>query len=98
MCIGVPMRVIEGDDAQALCERRGAVRAVSMMLVGAQPPGTFVLTHLNSAIRVLEADDARLIDDALDALALAAEGGDVDHLFADLVGREPELPAHLRHD
>ena len=69
-----------------------------MMLVGAQPPGTFVLTHLNSAIRVLEADDARLIDDALDALALAAEGGDVDHLFADLVGREPELPAHLRHD
>jgi hydrogenase expression/formation protein HypC len=98
MCIGLPMRVLEGDEAQAECERRGAIHAVSMMLVGAQAPGTFVLVHLNSAIRVLEEGEAGLIDDALDALALAAEGGDVDHLFADLVGREPELPAHLRRD
>ena len=96
MCIGIPMRVIEGDELSARCERHGAVQSVSMMLVGAQAPGTHVLTHLGSAIRVLDADEARLIDNALEGLSAALEGGDVDALFADLVGREPELPPHLR--
>ena len=41
-------------------------------------------------------EEARLIDDALDGLAEAMEGRDVDALFADLVGREPQLPEHLR--
>ena len=43
-----------------------------------------------------DAHEARLIEDALDGLAAAVEGRDFDALFADLVGREPELPAHLR--
>ena len=96
MCIGFPMRVIEGDDLTALCERRGDAQRVSMLLVGAQPPGARVLVHLGSAVRVLETDEARLIDDALDGLAAAMEGRNVDDLFADLVGREPQLPDHLR--
>ena len=54
MCIGLPMRVIEGDEVAALCERAGALDGVSMMLVGAQAPGSHVLVHLGSAIRMLE--------------------------------------------
>ncbi len=96
MCIGFPMRVVEGDDLTALCERRGEAQAVSMLLVGAQPPETHVLVHLGSAVRVLDPEEARLIDDALDGLAAAMEGRNVDAMFADLVGREPELPEHLR--
>ncbi len=61
----------------------------------ARAPGPFAIAPLDAAVRVLEESEARLIDDALDGLALAAE---VDRLFADLVDREPELPAHLRRD
>lgn len=96
MCIGIPMQVVEGDELSARCGRHGAISSVSMMLVGAQPPGTFVLTHLGSAIRVLEADEAQAIDNALQGLAEAVQGRDFEHLFADLVSREPKLPAHLR--
>lgn len=96
MCIGIPMQVIDGDDVTARCERHGAISSISMMLVGAQPPGTFVLTHLGSAIRVLGADEAQAIDNALAGLAAAVEGRNFEHLFADLLSREPELPEHLR--
>lgn len=96
MCIGVPMRVVEGDDVSALCERHGEFKRISMLLVGAQAPGTPVLTHLDGAIRVLDDAEARLIDDALSGLASAVAGGAFEHLFADLIGREPELPEHLR--
>ncbi|WP_416798744.1 HypC/HybG/HupF family hydrogenase formation chaperone [Ciceribacter azotifigens] len=96
MCIGIPMRVVTGNDFVAQCERHGAIASISMMLVGVQPPGTHVLTHLGSAIRVLDDEEARAIDDALAGLAEAVEGRDFDSLFADLLDREPELPAHLR--
>ena len=96
MCVGIPMRVVEGDDVGALCERHGALARVSMMLVGAQPPGGYVLVHLGSAIRTMEAEEARLLDDALAAVALALEGRDYEHLFADLAGRTPELPEHFK--
>lgn len=89
------MRIVAGDDVSAVCERRGDQRRVSLMLIGAQPPDTWVLVHLDSAVRVLGADEARLIDDALDGVAAALEGRDFDHLFADLIEREPELPPHL---
>lgn len=98
MCIGIPMRVIAGNDCVAQCERHGAIASISLMLVGPQPPGTHVLTHLGSAIRVLDADEARAIDDALAGLAEAVEGREFESLFADLLNREPELPAHLRAD
>jgi len=98
MCVGIPMRIVHGDDIGALCERRGDTRRISLLLIGAQPPGTYVLTHLDSAIRVLDEAEARLIDDALDGLARAVEGETFEHLFADLVNREPELPEHLRKE
>lgn len=96
MCIGIPMQVVEGDELVARCRRHDAISSISMMLVGAQPPGTFVLTHLGSAIRVLGADEAQAIDNALAGLAAAVEGRNFEHLFADLLSREPELPEHLR--
>ena len=96
MCIGLPMTVLEGDDIWALCERRGNTQKISMLLIGQQSPGTKVLVHLDSGVRVLEEDEAKLIDDALDGLAAAVEGRDFDHLFADLINREPQLPEHLR--
>jgi hydrogenase expression/formation protein HypC len=96
MCIGLPMRVIEGDDMTALCERGGEAVRLSMLLVGAPAPGAFVLAHLGAAVRVLEPQEARLIDEALLGLAEAVEGGDYSARFTDLIGREPQLPEHLR--
>jgi len=96
MCIGFPMTVIEDLGSDALCERHGARERVSMLLVGPQPAGTKILAHLGAAVRVLDDLEAQQIDDALEALEAALRGENVDHLFADLVDREPELPEFLR--
>ena len=96
MCIGFPMTVVEDRGGEALCERHGARERVSMLLVGPQPAGTKILAHLGAAVRVLDDLEAQQIDDALDALQAALRGENVDHLFADLVDREPELPEFLR--
>ncbi len=96
MCLGFPMTVLSGDDSQALCARKGETQSVSMLLVGAQASGTFVLVHLGTAMRVLDEDEAQSIDAALEGLAAALKGGDFEHYFADLINREPQLPAFLR--
>jgi hydrogenase expression/formation protein HypC len=96
MCVGFPMTVLEDLGSEALCERHGARERVSMLLVGPQPAGTKILAHLGAAVRVLDEVEAQQIDDALDALEAALRGENVDHLFADLVDREPELPEFLR--
>ena len=96
MCIGIPMTVVESDGQVALCERRGEVRRVSLLLLGEVPVGTQVLVHMDSAVRVLDAEEARQIADALDGVAAALAGQPFEHLFADLIDREPELPAFLR--
>jgi hydrogenase expression/formation protein HypC len=97
MCLGIPMQVESGDDVSAVCERRGERVSINMMLVGAQPPGTWVMTFMGAAREVLTAADAEQINAALEAVAAALSGQtDVDHYFSDLVGREPQLPEHLR--
>ena len=98
MCIGFPMTVIEDLGSDALCERHGARERVSMLLVGPQPAGTKILAHLGAAVRVLGDLEAQQIDDALEALEAALRGENIDHLFADLVDREPELPEFLRQE
>jgi hydrogenase expression/formation protein HypC len=56
-----------------------------------------VLAYQGSAVRVLTEDEARQTSAALDALDAAFRGeSDVDAFFADLVNREPVLPAHLK--
>ena len=97
MCIGIPMQVVELRSRYALCRGTGETREVDMALVGEQPVGTWVLVFLDAAREVIGAEEAARIGDALQALALLAQGEtDVDHLFADLIGREPELPEHLK--
>jgi hydrogenase expression/formation protein HypC len=66
------------------------------MLIGPQPAGTRVLVHIDSAVRVLDDDEAEAIDRALEGLAAAMNGEAFEHLFQDLIDREPTLPAHLR--
>jgi hydrogenase expression/formation protein HypC len=101
MCIGLPMRVVECLPGRAVCEGAGANgrerRTIDMALVGEQEPGTWVLVFLDAAREVVSAEQAELIVGALDALGLAMQGdADLDHLFPDLAGREPELPDHLK--
>jgi hydrogenase expression/formation protein HypC len=96
MCLGVPMRVVEGDEISALCRRGEETRRVSMLLLGPQAPGTHVLVHIDTAIRTLDAEEARQIDDALRGLEAAMRGESFDDHFADLINREPQLPEHLR--
>jgi len=96
MCLGVPMRVLEQDGVTALCERRGEVRRVRLALVGDVVPGGHVLVHVDTVIRVIDAEEAALVDDALDGLEAALDGRSTDAYFADLAAREPELPPHLR--
>lgn len=96
MCVGVPMRIVEGDEVSALCVRADDSRRISMLLIGAQEPGTQVLVHIDTAIRVLDAQEAQLIDDALRGLDAALRGESFDRMFADLIDREPQLPEHLR--
>ncbi len=97
MCIGFPMQVVEPRNRYALCRREGETREVDMILTGEQPAGTWVLVFLDAARQVLDEDEAAKIGDALTALSLAMSGEtDIDHLFPDLAGREPQLPEHLK--
>ncbi|WP_299444752.1 HypC/HybG/HupF family hydrogenase formation chaperone [uncultured Rhodospira sp.] len=98
MCLGIPMQVLEVDGLSARCEGRGEARTVSLVLIDPPPVGAWVLVHLDTARQVLTEDEARAIDRALDAIDTALAGGSVDHLFADLIERAPELPPHLRPD
>lgn len=97
MCIGLPMQVVELRGESALCRYRGDTTLVDMMLVGEQPIGTWLLVFLYAAREVISAQKARQIADALEAMRLAMQGEtQLDHLFADLVGREPQLPEFLK--
>ncbi len=97
MCMGVPMRVIEMRGTFALCEVGGKQELVDMILVGEQVKGTWILNFLGAAREVLTAENAQNITQALSALSDVTQGGsDIEHLFADLINREPELPPHLQ--
>jgi hydrogenase expression/formation protein HypC len=97
MCVGIPMRVLGSEDGMAECEGRGRRERVNAMLLGELVPGTWILAYQGSAVREMTEDEARQTNHALDALDAALHGGDdVDRYFADLVGREPTLPPHLK--
>lgn len=97
MCIGIPMKLMQMQDTTARCEYRGQQCQIDMMLVGEQPVGTWVLVFLDTAREVLSAERAQQISDALEAMRLAMQGKtDIDHLFADLINAEPQLPEFLR--
>ncbi len=91
------MQVIEMRGESAVCLYRGETTLIDTMLVGEQAPGTWLLVFLDAAREVISTEKARQIEDALEAMRLAMQGeNNVDHLFADLIDREPELPEFLR--
>ena len=97
MCVGIPMRVISSDDGMAECEGRGRRERLNAMLLGDLAPGAWILAYPGSAVREMSEDEAEQTNRALDALDAAMHGtGDVDSFFADLIGREPTLPPHLK--
>ena len=96
MCIGIPMQVIQVEPGYAWCQHGDRREKVDTTLVGNPPVGTWVLVFLGSARELLDVDHAAQITDALQALAAAAQGDSLDGFFADLDGREPQLPEFLR--
>ncbi len=97
MCLGIPMKILAYEGDWAVCEGDGGQRLVDMMLIGRQPPGAWVLVFLDTARELLSEQQAGKIADALKAVDLALRGQTrVDHLFADLVDRTPQLPDFLR--
>src|SRR6266567_2669412 len=98
MCLGLPMTIIETDGVSALCAFRGEQRRVSVMLLSSPPVGAKVLVYIDTAIRLLDEDEARLIADAIEGLIAVLDGEDCDRFFADLIDRELQLPAHLRSE
>ena len=104
MCIGVPLRVLVCEGLQAWCTRapegvegEPAGEWIDLSLVGPQPPGTWLLGFQGAARQLMTPAEAAQARAGRDALAAVLRGDvDVDAYFADLVGRTPELPAHLR--
>lgn len=91
------MQVVEPRGTSALCIYRGETSVIDMMLIGEQAVGTWLLVFLDTAREVIDAKKAGQISDALEAMRLAMQGqSDIDHLFTDLIDREPELPEFLR--
>lgn len=96
MCLALPMRIVESDGYFAIVEGRGERRRVSLLLIGEVPVGTAVLVHADNALRVIDEEELPLLERALDGVEAALEGAPIEAYFADLVGREPTLPPHLR--
>ncbi len=101
MCLGLPMQVRSVTAAGvATCvagQGDTATRVVDTLLLDRTPaPGDWLLVHVGVAIRHLDAAEARQIGDALQAVTAAAAGEPFEHLLADLIEREPQLPPHLR--
>jgi hydrogenase expression/formation protein HypC len=99
MCLGIPMQVVETQgEGAAWCVGRDGRSLIDMSLVGEQSPGTWILTFVGAAREIMTPESASQVDAALDALVavLEGDGAAIDAAFADLVGREPQLPEHLR--
>ncbi|HEY9079394.1 HypC/HybG/HupF family hydrogenase formation chaperone [Magnetovibrio sp.] len=93
MCLGIPMRIVTVGDGRADCQDRdGGFRDVVTLLLDKPQVGDWVLVHLDNAMRILDEDEADQISDALQALNAVLHGDSFEHLFADLIDREPELP------
>ena len=91
------MRVTAAEELFAWCDGRNGSKRINTMLVGQLNPGDWVLTFLDSAREAIDAERAAMINSALDALDRVASGQtNLDDCFADLIGREPQLPDFLR--
>jgi hydrogenase expression/formation protein HypC len=81
------VQVIEAADGTALCRGPNGEERISMLLIGDQPVGTWVLNHLGWAREVVAPEDAANITRALEginALMNGADSIDVEHHFPGL--------------
>lgn len=98
MCLGIPMQVVATEGVFAWCDSRNGRQRINTMLVGEVMPGQWLLAFLDTAREVIDAERAALVNSALDALGLVAQGNAFEDCFADLINREPQLPDFLRKD
>ncbi|QSA97329.1 HypC/HybG/HupF family hydrogenase formation chaperone [Methylococcus sp. EFPC2] len=97
MCLGIPMQVLAVDGRYARCAGRDGEKLVDLGLVGEVIPGQWLMTFMDTARSLLNEEEAALSNAALDALAAVLAGADdVSDYFADLTGREPQLPDFLK--
>jgi hydrogenase expression/formation protein HypC len=105
MCIGIPMKVdrLVTEYSAHCIEQNGSIHLIDTRLVGEAFEGEWLLVFHDAARERLSDERADQINNALAALFLVNAGSDaldaseaIDHLFADLVSREPTLPSHLQ--
>lgn len=94
MCIALPLKITELlSPHQAVCDDAGGPLSVDISLLEGLCVGDWVSVHRGTAVARMTDADARRILDALSALDRVRAGDtEVDHLFADLVNREPPRP------
>ncbi|HHI71853.1 MAG TPA: HypC/HybG/HupF family hydrogenase formation chaperone [Rhodobacteraceae bacterium] len=92
MCLGIPMQVIESHSGHAICAHGNGKRRIDTMLVGDQPPGTWLLVFIDAAREILSPEDAERIGNALNALddVMAGGSGNIDAMFADIIAAAEE--------
>lgn len=78
------------------CQDDGSNMQVDTTLVGEVAVGDWLLVYKGAAREQLEPERALQIQQALAALVAIQQGEAFEHLFADLIEREPQLPEHLR--
>ena len=99
MCLGMPMQVEQlSDEHFAVCREGTQKHVIDISLVGKQPKGAWLLVFLGAAREVMTEQQAQDTLNALRAVQNVMQGeySQIDHLFADLIEREPYLPEHLR--
>lgn len=95
MCVGTPMRIENVDGVIGQCRDGEHLVTLDLSLVPDAKVGDWVLGFLGVARQQLDPEDARLIREALGAVAAAMQGFQDESAFADLVNREPTLPPHM---
>ncbi len=58
MCLGIPMRVVEIHDDEAIVELSGIKRHISLQLVDDVKVGDYVIVHAGFAIQKLDEKEA----------------------------------------
>ncbi|KEA65669.1 Hydrogenase maturation protein HupF/HypC/HoxL [Marinobacterium lacunae] len=98
MCIGIPMQVVELAEGRALCREGEQLDWIDTRLIDPPDAGEWLLVFAGAARERISSERAGHINNALAALKASARGdrAGIDELFADLVGREPQLPPHLQ--
>lgn len=76
MCVGTPVQVIQSHEVMSVCRGRNGMEQVNMLLIGQQPTGTWVLSFLGWAREVINEQQAKDIDLALDGLQQIMDGAD----------------------